>query len=360
MNMHIYITLFIVCCYGRLTLSMVSDYLDHDFKEKSIAENWQTFKAKSGAAFTSDEEENDRMGVFAENYARIISHNAEMRTRAKNEGKNDTDYTLGVNEFSTLTDDEFKKIHIHELPLRSPTELEEVEKHVDVEDHSDNRTRAGLPSSFNWCNKNGCTAVKNQGNCGGCWAFSITGAIEGALLAKTGQLKSLSEQQLIDCTHTRQYATYGCHGGWPDSGFRYVQTNPLADSRSYPYQARETSCQARRGNVKIRSYGMIRQNDEEHLRSVVVNYGPVAIAMDASLWSFRYYSGGIYSDRSCNKYSQNHAVLVVGYGSQNGQDYWLIKNSWGAGWGERGYFKLARNRNNMCAVGTYGAYPILS
>uniref|UniRef100_A0A672Q4G1 Cathepsin 12 n=1 Tax=Sinocyclocheilus grahami TaxID=75366 RepID=A0A672Q4G1_SINGR len=196
-------------------------------------------------------------------------------------------------------------------------------------------------------NRLGLTNVDYRGYCGSCWAFSTTGAIEGQMFKKTGRLVSLSEQQLVDCS--RSYGTYGCSGAWMANAYDYVIHRGLESSDTYPY----TSVVSGLGHLTFSS------SHEQALADAVATIGPITVAIDADHPSFLFYSSGIYKEYNCNPNNLNHAVLVVGYGSEEGKDYWIIKNSWGTGWGEGGYMRMIRNGRNTCGIASYGLYPVV-
>ncbi|XP_067004569.2 procathepsin L isoform X2 [Anabrus simplex] len=188
----------------------------------------------------------------------------------------------------------------------------------------------------------------------------MTGAIESHRFLKTGRLVPLSVQNLIDCS--KAYGTQGCRGGWMDDAFRYVQANGGIDTEeSYPYEGKESYCRynAKYSGGTIKGFVDIEVGNEVQLQNAVGNVGPVAVVFDASLASLQFYSTGIYYETSCRNNNPVHAVLVIGYGSECGSDYWLVKNSWAATWGDGGYFKIARNRNNHCGIASWASYPIV-
>ena len=212
--------------------------------------------------------------------------------------------------------------------------------------------------SIDWRDKGAVTPVKDQKQCGSCWAFSSTGAIEGQHFLKTKQLVSLSEQNLMDCSVN--WGNHGCNGGNQYKAFNYTRDNKGIDTEeSYPYEAVDGTCRfsAKSIGATVTGYVCIPYANESALLEAVTTVGPIAVAIDASRNGFMYYNSGVYYDPLCSTSKLDHAVLVVGYGTVNGQDYWLVKNSWGYGWGMGGYIKMARNKNNHCGIVTSALYP---
>ncbi|CAL8256096.1 unnamed protein product [Merluccius merluccius] len=204
------------------------------------------------------------------------------------------------------------------------------------------------------------TEVKDQGYCGSCWAFSTTGAIEAQMFKHTGQLVPLSEQNLVDCS--RPYGTYGCGGAWMANAYDYVVSNGLQSTATYPYTSVDTQpCfyESSLSVAHVKDYRFIPKGDEQALADAVATIGPITVAIDADHSSFMFYSSGIYEEAACNPNNLSHAVLLVGYGSDGGEDYWIIKNSWGSGWGEGGFMRMIRNGSNTCGIASYALYPIL-
>ncbi|KAH1028829.1 hypothetical protein HUJ05_002157 [Dendroctonus ponderosae] len=286
---------------------------------ENFGSTFQSFKLKHSKNYSNQVEEAKRLAIFTENFREIEEHNALYAAGL-------VSYNKSVNQFTDLTIDEFKAY----LTLHSKPTLNTV-PYV--------RTGLQVPTTLDWRSHGYVTGVKDQGDCGSCWAFSI--------------LVSLSEQQLIDCTTN---INAGCDGGYLEETFPYVQQTGLVSESSYPYTERDGNCKFSVSDVvaKVSKYVLV--SGEADLLEAVGSVGPVSVAMDASyIYS---YASGVYETNLCAEYSLNHGVLVVGYGTQDGKDYWLIKNSWGSTWGEQGYLKLLRGKNE-CGIAEDDVYPII-
>lgn len=218
-----------------------------------------------------------------------------------------------------------------------------------------------IPSKVDWRQHGAVTPVKDQKQCGSCWAFSATGALEGQHFRKTNQLVSLSEQNLVDCS--QEQGNNGCEGGLMDNAFLYIKMNRGIDTEdSYPYEAVDSSCryEASELGADDKGYVDISKGSEKQLREAVATVGPVSVAIDASSSSFQLYASGVYYEPNCSTENLDHGVLAVGYGSdRRGGDYWLVKNSWGDSWGDEGYIKMSRNKKNNCGIATSASYPLV-
>jgi C1A family cysteine protease len=235
----------------------------------------------------------------------------------------------------------------------------------DSEPVTDDNDTDGLPDEVDWVEAGGVTPVKNQGSCGSCWAFSTTGAMEGAHFVETGELVSLSEQNLMDC----DTIDHACEGGLMEDAFKFEEAgNGLCSEEDYPYLATDdsecsTDC-TKVPHTRVKDYIDIPEGDKHGLIASIVMQ-PTSIAMDASSMTFQFYSGGVFDDDGCGADgSIDHGVLAVGYGydDESGHKYFKVKNSWGDGWGAEGYFLVKRDSKNefgTCAVLAYMTAPIL-
>lgn len=284
-------------------------------------------------------------------------------------------YTLGHNAFSGMNSEEFGEFmgfignkDISFKGLRGAVLSVDMDQVYDV---------SALPTSVDWRTKGAVTPTKDQSQCGSCWSFSTTGALEGAYEIKNGKLVSFSEQQLVDCDLGLRL-NHGCNGGLMDSAFSWISSNGgLCTESDYPYVSGTTKtngdCKKTCTNVagsKIVSYTDVTPNSDSAMMTALAQQ-PVSVAIEADQKSFQLYSGGVFSDSNCGT-NLDHGVLLVGYGtdSSSGLDYYILKNSWGTSWGTQGgYILLGRNVDasgkpynggkGQCGVLMEGSYPNL-
>jgi C1A family cysteine protease len=275
-----------------------------------------------------------RFEIFQQNMQMIQEHNAKGE-----------DWTMAMNEHGDLTWEEFSVQFKGFKGVRS-SYLRSQNLHQPVKGET-------FADSLDWNSKGAVTPVKNQGQCGSCWAFSTTGSVEGAHQIATGKLVSLAEQQLVDCAGAE--GNQGCNGGLMDNGFEYIIKNGgITEESNYQYTARDGTCKKTVSkDVQISGYKDVQQGSESDLMSAVQK-GPVSIAIEADQSGFQFYSGGVFSG-TCGK-QLDHGVLLTGYGTDSGKDYWMVKNSWGASWGANGYIMLVRGKD-QCGLADAASYP---
>jgi len=296
-------------------------------------------------AFTSWMIEHNRAYQSHEFFQRYNAFKNNMDYVAQWNSKNSST-VLGLNALADLSNSEYQKIY-----LGTHIEVSEVSIFVD-----EAPVRA-LAATVDWRTSGAVTPIKDQGQCGSCWSFSSTGAIEGIVKIKTGKLTSLSEQNLMDCSTS--YGNQGCNGGLMTSAFKYVQANKGVDTEAYyPYTARAGTCHYSTANIgaTISGYKTIASGSESALVTAI-NSQPVSVAIDASHNSFQLYKSGTYYEPACSSSRLDHGVLAIGYGSDSTGDYFLVKNSWGTSWGIAGYIQMARGKSNNCGIATQAAYP---
>ncbi|XP_003742440.1 cathepsin L1 [Galendromus occidentalis] len=306
----------------------------------SAEPHWNAFKSTHLKSYRDGQEELIRRFIFEDNLHTIEEFN---RVNASLAG-----FTLGVNEFADMTNTEFSNMLLG-LGGRNKIAGDSVFESSHVQD---------LPAEVDWTQKGYVTEVKNQGQCGSCWAFSTTGSLEGQVFKKTGKLVSLSEQNLVDCSTSE--GNQGCNGGLMDQAFTYIKKNGGIDTEAaYPYTGSDGTCRFLENKVGATVSGFVdvKSGDENALKEAVATVGPISVAIDASSIFFQFYRGGVYNPWFCSSTELDHGVLVVGYGTEGGKDYWLVKNSWGSSWGLKGYIKMVRNKKNRCGIATQASYP---
>ncbi|GBL74643.1 Cathepsin L [Araneus ventricosus] len=303
---------------------------------------WENYKIVFNKSYNSSEEP-IRRRIWELSVLAVQTHNLEASLNMHS-------FTIGINHFSDRL--------MHEYVTMNGLKKVNRPSNSTFSSHFLAPENANYPDSVDWRKEGFVTGVKDQKDCGSCWAFSATGSLEGQHKRKTGKLVSLSEQNLIDCSTLE--GNSGCNGGLIDYAFDYIKKHGIDTEKSYPYMAKDQQCHFNKQNVGaiLTGYVDIPENDEEALKKAVATVGPVSVAINAKGYGFTFYKSGIYEVPKCDPNNLNHAVLIVGYGSENGKDYWILKNSWGTSWGEHGYAKFARNKN-MCGIAALASYPLV-
>jgi len=334
---------------GLLVLSITLVSAISNINSFSAKNQFAEFQRTYNKAYATDAETNHRYSVFKQNLNKINGLN-QQSSSAK----------FAVNEHADLTETEFANLYLSKYPVvRDPSVPVAADLPKSVID--------ATPSSFDWREKGAVTEVKNQGQCGSCWSFSTTGNVEGQWFLAGNKLTSLSEQNLVDCSHecmeyeNQNSCNAGCGGGLQPNAYQYIIKNGIDTEASYPYTAKDGTCVFNKDNVgaHISNWTMIPQ-DETQIAAYLAQNGPLAIAADATEWQF--YFGGVF-DVPCGK-TLDHGILIVGYGNQTNifgknVDYWIVKNSWGAHWGEQGYLKIVRG-SGKCGLNTFVSSSIVT
>ena len=307
------------------TVAYSAYYLPHE--EKSFV-SWM----RSTNQFFTGDDYQTRFGIYMSNQRLVQEHNAGNT------------FKLGMNKFAAYTPSEYKSL----LGFRQEASNEEatVSNFKVTDDEVD------------WRKKNVVQPIQDQAQCGSCWAFSTVQGCESIYAINAGQLLKFSEQNIVDCVTS----CYGCNGGLMTSAIKYVvkkQGGKFMPESEYPYKAVAGTCKfdAKKAIGKVSGYINIKSGSESDLAAKIAQYGPACIAIDASHYSFQLYSSGIYNEKSCSSRSLDHGVGCVGYGTEDGTAYWIVRNSWGESWGEDGYIRMIKDKNNQCGIATMAIIP---
>lgn len=340
-----------------LTITSTLQYDNIDEDSNKIVQEWKQFKKIHKKKYKSLDEELLRFHLFTKNTKLIDWLN-------KYYVDNNINYNCGMNQFGDMTLKEFQEMFVpppDSLPntLRARAKKSRIRK----------LSSASVPDSFDWRTQGGVTQPKNQKKCASCWSFSATGAMETRVFKRTGKLISLSEQQLMDCS--TEFGNKGCNKGAMTLAFDYVkQEGGIVSDKDYPYTANMTKCRVNDNDnnmhkiATVSGYRRINKRDEEEMKYIVATDGPVCVNIEATRENFMFYKSGVFTDDKCRDEKFNHGMLVVGYGTENvnntDSDYWIVKNTFGDKWGEKGYIRIARNAKSMCGIASSAIYPIIN
>ena len=302
--------------------------------------DYLNYMATFNKVVTNVEEFAMRVENFKFAHQWIESHNASGAS-----------WSAGHNQFSDYTEAEYKQM----LGYVAPRTTEEVEYTTFETTNS---------TGVNWVDAGAVTPVKDQGQCGSCWAFSSTGALEGAHFVASGELLSFSEQQLVDCAGLR-YGNLGCNGGMQGRAFKYLESHNIELESVYPYFSGTTKTagdcafdKSSTTSVDVSTYTNVTRSNADQMKAALEQQ-PLAVSIQADTMVFQTYKSGILDSADCGT-QLDHAVLAVGWGTESGQDYWLVKNSWASTWGDNGYIKMAITANDagICGVQTSPLFPV--
>lgn len=323
---------------GACSIALCAKMPQYEFVEE-----WNLWKGQHQKKYDSELEDLDKHLVWLSNKKFIELHNANSHIFG---------FDLAMNHFGDLTDlewnDKYGSYMQSSVGAGNYTKIYEADPYQ------------SYPESVDWRTKDAVTSVKDQSQCGASYAFSAIAALEGANALATGSLSVLSEQNIIDCSVP--YGNHGCKGGNMYNVYKYVIANEGVDtSKSYPFYGKQYSCvyNDQSTGAKMSGTVKIKSGSESDLLSAVANVGPVAVAVDGRSNAFRFYYSGVYDSSRCSSSKINHAMVVTGYDSYSGKNYWLVKNSWGTNWGLSGYIMMARGKYNQCGIATDAYYPTL-
>ncbi|RYR21312.1 hypothetical protein Ahy_B03g066603 [Arachis hypogaea] len=340
----------IICFFLILTLWNSQVTMSRRLLESACTrETHEKWMEEYGKVYKDGEEKERRFQIFKNNVEFIESFNVA----------GDKSFKLSVNRFADLSVEEFKA-SLNGLPKSSHwpgTTMESKTtpfRHENVTD---------IPETVDWRKRGVVTPIKDQGTCGSWWAFSSVAAVEGIHKISTGKLVPLSVQELVDCVRGD---SEGCYGGYMEDAYTFIAKNGGISSESdYPYKEVEKPCKANEKETihnvaKIKGFEKVPSNNEKALLKAVAKQ-PVSVYLQASGYYFQFYSSGIFTG-ICET-EPNHTATVVGYGKdKDGTKYWIVKNSWGTNWGEKGYIRMKREihaKEGLCGIANNATYPII-
>jgi C1A family cysteine protease len=328
----------IAAILAALAVASATDLTIHAPEMKELWGAWKAINSKNYSAV----EEIKKFTVFVENFVKVATHNNQ-----------NGDVKLALNKFADLSDEEFRAQYTNGLMIDEYALLRsQIESH-----HTIDYSILAVPENVDWREKGAVTPVKNQAKCGSCWSFSATGALEGLNFVKTGKLVSFSEQQLVDC----EKQSHGCNGGLMDYAFDYVSKKGIETEEDYPYKAADESCKydASKAHKVNNGFKDVPANNVGALKAAIA-VQPVAVAIQADQAAFRFYKSGVIK-ANCGA-ALNHGVLAVGYTAENGEEAFIVKNSWDTVWGNKGYTLVSTDAKlnggaGVCGILKMSSYP---
>ncbi|KAL9979945.1 hypothetical protein ACROYT_G008468 [Oculina patagonica] len=322
---------------SRYHFNPMAEFMHENFEDGEVEEMFEEFKKTHGKSYDDPAEHEQRKHIFRHNIRFINSKNRAA-----------LNFTLAPNELSDVTENEFE---MYKGLLIDPSGGDEGLKKQEIPEARLTIPKTPLPDSLDWREYGVVTPAKAQGLCGSCWTFSSTGPLEGAYAIQTGKLLDISEQQLMDCSWG--FGNSGCRGGYSWRALVWARKHGVASSKSYGrYLAQEGYCHCAKEDgcdvINFKRVVTVKKNNAEELKQGLAKFGPASIAINVGRKSLKFYNSGVYDDPECST-KTNHGVVVVGFGEENGTPYWIVKNSWGKFWGEKGFVKIAR-KDNLCGV----------
>lgn len=300
-----------------------------------MLDNFVQHLSQHGLSYATIEEFNFRQELFAAKDILIAEHNA-----------GDDLFQVAHNKFSTWTHDEYKRV----LGYKKDADLVAEAVHTD---------ETAVNGAIDWRTKGAVNPVQDQGSCGSCWAFSSVFSFEAGVKIKHGQLKKFSEQQLVDCVRL----CYGCNGGLEGYAFNYYKSHNAELEGTYPYKGVDGSCKYNSGSATTyhsTGYTDISANNPNAMKNALAN-NPISVAIEADTFYFQHYSTGILNNASKCGTNLDHATAVVGWGSENGVEYWIMRNSWSSSWGESGYARIQiTSGEGVCGIQMETLYPTIA
>lgn len=316
--------------YLTNTSNTKTSFLGKSENSPDLLTAWLQWKNQNNKHFATSSEDQYRFAVFKENYNKILLVNASQGS-----------YKLALNQFADMTHPEVK-VQLNAKLDSSPRD----EEFLDT---------SNLPKSVDWRKTGAVTSIKDQGACGSSWAWGVAGSIEGLAFNNKLDTSDVSVQQMVDCTTIATWGNNGCEGGYMTTTFKYLEIYGWMAEKDYKYTAELAKCKY---DPKLvaghnKSFKSVIPDYDVQLMAALVK-GPVATAVDMN--NGYMYKGGVFTGCEPGT-APNHGILAVGYGSENGQDFWILKNTWGANWGEEGFIRIARGSPNDCGVRKMASYP---